>query len=173
VTPIVRDAVESVRRDATRKGVSRVMAVAPSTPATVDPLRMQQIVANLLTNAVKFTPPGGLVRVSARRNDDATLSLDVSDTGVGITPELLPRIFDRFEQSRPGEHGGLGLGLAIVRHLVELHGGTIFRAQPRPWPGRHVRSRPAGRSDEAWHSQGGARSAAVRRVDGVITSNRT
>jgi signal transduction histidine kinase len=124
LTPTVRDVVESVRRDATTKGVTIALDVAASTPATVDVLRVQQVVANLLTNAVKFTPPGGLVRVSARR-DDASLVLDVSDTGVGISSELLPRIFDRFEQSRPGEQGGLGLGLAIVRHLVELHGGAI------------------------------------------------
>jgi signal transduction histidine kinase len=130
LTPIITDVVESVRRDAVTKGVALAVDLAASTPATVDALRIQQVVANLRTNAVKFTPPGGLVRVNARRSNDATLVLEVSDTGVGISPELLPRIFDRFEQSRPGEQGGLGLGLAIVRHLVELHGGTISAHSP-------------------------------------------
>src|SRR5215207_7018180 len=82
---------------------------------------------NLLSNAVKFTPAGGRVEVELRR-EDARTSLRVSDTGEGIAPEFLPHVFERFRQADMGttrQHGGLGLGLAIVRHLVELHGGEV------------------------------------------------
>jgi signal transduction histidine kinase len=124
LTPIMRDVIESERRNATTKGVNLAVDVAASTPVTVDALRVQQVVANLLANAVKFTPPGTLVRVSAAATTPRCSSKSAIQA-VGIAPELLPRIFDRFERSSPGEKGGLGLGLAIVRHLVELHGGTI------------------------------------------------
>ena len=94
---------------------------------TGDASRLQQVVWNLLSNGVKFTPRGGQVRlVLARDGSDALIT--VTDTGAGIAPEFLPRLFVRFSQADPGtarEHGGLGLGLAITRHLVELHGGTI------------------------------------------------
>src|SRR5262249_33733027 len=89
--------------------------------------RLQQVVWNLLSNAVKFTPPGGLVGVRLER-DVASVTITVSDTGEGIEPEFLPFVFDRFRQFEGGStrsSGGLGLGLAIVRHLVESHGGTV------------------------------------------------
>ncbi|HEX8352993.1 MAG TPA: ATP-binding protein [Pyrinomonadaceae bacterium] len=88
---------------------------------------MQQVAWNLLSNAVKFTPHGGSVRVALRRAGGYA-EVTVSDSGRGIAPEFLPHVFDRFRQADGGitrEHGGLGLGLAIARHLVELHGGTI------------------------------------------------
>jgi CheY-like chemotaxis protein len=89
--------------------------------------RLQQIVCNLLSNAIKFTPAGGQVEVClARRNDEVEIS--ITDSGQGIKPEFLPLVFDRFRQedgSISRRHGGLGLGLAIVRHLVELHAGTV------------------------------------------------
>jgi len=92
-----------------------------------DPGRLQQVLWNLLSNAVKFTPNGGTVQVQlAREGEDALVR--VSDSGIGIAPEFLPHVFDRFRQqdaSITRRHGGLGLGLAIVRQLVELHGGTI------------------------------------------------
>jgi CheY-like chemotaxis protein/anti-sigma regulatory factor (Ser/Thr protein kinase) len=92
-----------------------------------DPTRLQQIVWNLLTNAVKFTPEGG--RVKLRMEGDAdNVRITVSDTGKGIEPEFLPFVFDHFRQADPSSarrHGGLGLGLSLVKHLVELHGGTI------------------------------------------------
>jgi signal transduction histidine kinase len=91
-----------------------------------DPDRLQQVVWNLLSNAVKFTPEGGVVQVRLARTDGQA-ELSVSDTGEGIDPDLLPFVFDRFRQGESHmtrEHGGLGLGLAIVRNLVELHGGT-------------------------------------------------
>ena len=82
---------------------------------------------NLLSNAVKFTPQGGSVSVTARRNG-AMVTIEVIDTGVGIKREFLPHVFDRFRQAEVGAaraHGGLGLGLAIAKQIVELHGGTI------------------------------------------------
>jgi CheY-like chemotaxis protein len=92
-----------------------------------DPDRLQQMVWNLLSNAVKFTPPGGSVHVQLQRRESYA-ELMVSDTGQGIKPEFLPLVFDRFLQadgSSTRRYGGLGLGLAIVRHLVELHGGSV------------------------------------------------
>ena len=92
-----------------------------------DPDRLQQIVWNLLSNAIKFTPAGGVVRLDVRRAGP-NVEIAVHDNGGGITPEFLPFVFDRFRQADAGprrEQGGLGLGLAIVRHLVELHGGTV------------------------------------------------
>ena len=92
-----------------------------------DPERLQQILLNLLSNALKFTPEGGLIRVSVHA-DDTDAEVVVSDTGQGIKPQFLPFLFDPFRQADPSttrRHGGLGLGLAVVRHLVELHGGTV------------------------------------------------
>jgi CheY-like chemotaxis protein len=92
-----------------------------------DPDRLQQVVWNLLTNAIKFTPAGGSVRVCVERGHVFT-SIEVRDTGQGIAAEFLPYVFERFRQGDAGsarQHRGLGLGLAIVRHLVELHGGMV------------------------------------------------
>ncbi len=92
-----------------------------------DASRLQQVVWNLVSNAIKFTPPGGQVLLSARRGESEVV-LTVSDDGVGITAEFLPHVFERFRQAESNEsrtHGGLGLGLAIVRQLVELHGGKV------------------------------------------------
>jgi signal transduction histidine kinase len=91
-----------------------------------DPDRMRQVLNNLMSNAIKFTPPGGRVRAAfAQQGDEACLK--VSDTGKGISPEFLPFIFERFRQRDQADRraGGLGLGMAIVRYLVELHGGSI------------------------------------------------
>jgi signal transduction histidine kinase/ActR/RegA family two-component response regulator len=96
-------------------------------PVIADPDRVQQIVWNLLSNAIKFTPEGGQVRLVLKRHQ-STFEILVSDTGVGIDPDFLPFVFDRFRQAEGGSrrrYGGLGLGLAIVRHLAELHGGTV------------------------------------------------
>jgi signal transduction histidine kinase/DNA-binding response OmpR family regulator len=97
-----------------------------------DPNRLQQIFWNLFSNAAKFTPEEGQVRVEVKR-DDSAIRVSVSDTGVGITPEFLPYIFDRFRQadgSTTRIHGGLGLGLSIVKHLVQLHQGTVVVESP-------------------------------------------
>ncbi|WP_437923010.1 hybrid sensor histidine kinase/response regulator [Sorangium sp. So ce291] len=97
----------------------------------VDPDRIQQVLWNLLSNAVKFTPPGGRVQVRVWR-EEGELRVSVADTGDGITPEFLPHVFERFRQAdtMPQRQGGLGLGLAISRQLVELHGGTLSVDSP-------------------------------------------
>jgi CheY-like chemotaxis protein len=95
-----------------------------------DPSRVQQIVWNLLSNALKFTPRGGRVQVRLQRAN-SHIEISVADTGIGIRPEFLPYVFDRFRQadgSTTRGHGGLGIGLSIARHLVELHGGTLRAA---------------------------------------------
>ena len=125
---VVEAGVEGVRPAAAARGV-RLEVSLDGGAGTVsgDPDRLQQVVWNLLSNAVKFTPEGGSVRVRlARRGGHA--EVEVSDTGRGISAEFLPRVVDRFRQADgriTREHGGLGLGLSIARHLVELHGGTI------------------------------------------------
>ncbi len=129
---VIGAAVETVRLSAAAKAVGLHVAGDPRTSILVkgDAARLQQIVWNLLSNAVKFTPAGGRVDVEIRQaGDDAVL--EVRDTGEGIVANLLPHVFERFWQSdsRPSRlHGGLGLGLAIVRHLCEAHGGTVTAA---------------------------------------------
>jgi signal transduction histidine kinase/ActR/RegA family two-component response regulator len=124
---IVSSAVEIVQPAASAKRIQLIVALG-SRPAMTsgDPDRLQQIVWNLLSNAVKFTPNGGEVRVSIERDNGYVLT--VQDSGMGIDPAFLPHMFERFRQadgSASREHGGLGLGLAIVRQLVEMHGGTV------------------------------------------------
>ncbi len=128
VAAVAELALESVRVTADDRGVlidSRIDAQAGH--ITGDANRIQQVIWNLLSNAIKFTPKGGLVTLAVGRQHDRVV-IQVLDTGQGITPEFLPRVFERFKQedtSATRTRGGLGLGLAIVRHLVELHGGTI------------------------------------------------
>ena len=125
---VVQAALETVQPAAFAKEI-RVRALLDSevAPITGDPNRLQQVFWNLLSNAVKFTPKGGRVQVELKRVD-SHLEVSVTDNGEGIEPEFLPHVFDRFRQAdatTSRAHGGLGLGLAIVRQLVELHGGTI------------------------------------------------
>ncbi len=125
---VLQAALDSVRSAADAKGVA-IVGEFPAVPFPVsgDPTRLQQVFWNLLSNAIKFTPPRGQVRVGVRRSDGQTRAW-VADTGIGISREFLPHVFERFRQkdsSTTRTHGGLGLGLAIVRHLVELHGGTV------------------------------------------------
>jgi PAS domain S-box-containing protein len=128
LAPIVAAAVDSLRPTAEARGVQLEMLLdATAGQVSGDADRLQQVIWNLLSNAIKFTPKGGRVTVGLHRFD-SQVEIMVRDTGQGISPEFLPYIFDRFRQadgSITREHGGLGLGLAIVRHLVELHGGTI------------------------------------------------
>ena len=128
VTPIVVAAVESLRPSAEMKRI-RLQAPSITAPliARADSQRLQQIVWNLVSNAIKFTPPSGRIDVELSQ-DDQQILLAVRDTGIGITREFLPHVFERFRQadsSTTRPHSGLGLGLAIVRDLVELHGGSI------------------------------------------------
>jgi len=128
---VVSGAVESVLPAAEAKRIRVQTILDPSAaPISGDPDRLQQIVWNLVSNAVKFTPKQGVVQVRLERVD-SHVEIVVSDNGIGIPSEFLPHIFERFRQADSAttrEHGGLGLGLAIVRHLVELHGGTIQAA---------------------------------------------
>jgi signal transduction histidine kinase/ActR/RegA family two-component response regulator len=125
---VIEAAIESVQRAADAKGIVIFRRLGgPCEPLLADPGRIQQVVWNLLSNAIKFTPRGGRVEV-ALECGDASLEISVSDTGCGIRPEFLPHLFGRFRQADPAttrHHGGLGLGLSICRHLVELHGGTV------------------------------------------------
>lgn len=121
-------AVESVRPAAEAKGV-RIQKVIDTGPVSIpgDPVRLQQVVWNLLSNAIKFTPRGGRVQIRSERVN-SHLEIVVTDTGQGISPDFLPHVFDRFrqaDQKTSRQHGGMGLGLAIVRHLVEMHGGVV------------------------------------------------
>jgi signal transduction histidine kinase/CheY-like chemotaxis protein len=133
IAPVVESAAESARLTAELKGV-RLRTIADPRAGLVsgDPDRLQQIVWNLLSNAIKFTPKGGHVQVELRRIN-SHVCITVSDSGQGITAEFLPHVFDRFRQAdstTTRAHGGLGLGLAIVRHLVELHGGRVHVESP-------------------------------------------
>lgn len=143
---IVEATLNMLRSDAEAKGIELVTFYAEGVrPVSGDATRLQQVVWNLLSNAIKFTPPGG--RVEIRLSEDLGqeglgnntfspvrhVSIAVSDTGIGISKEFLPFVFDRFRQadsSSTRSYGGLGLGLAIVRHLVELHGGTVWAESP-------------------------------------------
>ena len=128
LTTIIGGALEAARPSAEAAGVHLAVAVDPTTgPVLGDADRLQQAVSNLLSNALKFTPRGGRIDVRLDRTDGRA-RVRLTDTGQGIAPGILPSIFDRFRQadsSRTRAHGGLGLGLAIARHLVELHGGTL------------------------------------------------
>jgi PAS domain S-box-containing protein len=124
----IESAIEAVRPGAESKGV-RIQKIMDTGVTSVagDPMRLQQVVWNLLSNAVKFTPRGGLVQLRLSRVN-SHVEIAVSDTGQGISSEFLPHVFDRFRQGDQRitrQHGGLGLGLSIVRHLVEQHGGTV------------------------------------------------
>jgi PAS domain S-box-containing protein len=135
---VIEAALDTVRPAALAKEI-RLEARLESPDATVTGAadRLQQVVWNLLINAVKFTPRGGRVEVELRRVE-TQVEIVVSDTGEGIAPDVLPHVFDRFRQgdsSSTRAHGGLGLGLALVRHLVDLHGGTVRAESPGPGHG--------------------------------------
>jgi signal transduction histidine kinase len=143
VAQMVTAAVDSVRPAVEERGIALHWS-APAERATVvgDGARLQQVLCNLLTNAIKFTEPGGRIEVELSGEEQADIR--VRDTGVGIAPEFLPHVFDRFRQadsSSTRQHRGLGIGLAIVRQLVELHGGTVEAESGGPGTGAcfHVR----------------------------------
>ncbi|HYP26574.1 MAG TPA: PAS domain S-box protein [Blastocatellia bacterium] len=137
LSAVIESAINSIRPASGAKEI-RITSVLDrlAGPVSGDQNRLQQVVWNLLSNAVKFTPRGGHVQVRLERTN-SHVEIIIADTGQGINPEFLPYVFDRFRQadsSTTRRHGGLGLGLAIVRHLVEMHGGTV-----------HVRSAGEGR----------------------------
>jgi PAS domain S-box-containing protein len=132
---MVEAALDTVRAAAEAKGIRLISVLdAAAGPVVGDPNRLQQVVWNLLSNAIKFTGKNGRVQVRLQRVD-SHIEISVTDTGIGIAPEFLPHVFERFRQAdasstRPA--GGLGLGLAIVKQLVELHGGSVRAASPGP-----------------------------------------
>lgn len=124
---IIDDAVNSIRPVADAKHITIFTDIHPEVGSLIgDANRLQQVVGNLLSNSVKFTPNGGYITVTARRVG-SEIELSVRDSGCGIEAAFLPHVFERFRQADPKVRSGdgLGLGLAIVRHLVELHGGSV------------------------------------------------
>jgi PAS domain S-box-containing protein len=154
---VIHDAVATVMPGAEAKHIRLDTTIDPQVGAVSgDPDRLRQIVWNLLSNAVKFTPKGGRIQVRLERVN-SSVEIVVSDTGLGIHHDFLPYIFDRFRQAESGaarEHAGLGLGLAIVRNLVELHGGTVYAASGGEGQGATFRVRlPVRIVHQEWESQ--------------------
>ena len=139
--PIINAAIETLQLAADAKGITITLAFNEDAGVVAgDPDRLQQIIWNLVANAIKFTPQNGGLKIELRRVD-SQVELVVSDNGIGIDKEFLPHVFERFRQadsSRTRKHGGLGLGLAIVRHLVELHGGSVSAESPGEGMGTRV-----------------------------------
>jgi PAS domain S-box-containing protein len=136
---VVGAALDTVRPAAEAKRIRITTKISSAARLTTgDFQRLQQVAWNLLSNAIKFTPEGGTVDVQLMEHGPAKLRLTVTDSGIGIAPQFLPHVFDRFRQadgSSTRQHGGLGLGLAIVRHLVEQHGGTVSAESAGPGKG--------------------------------------
>ena len=130
---LIEGALETVRPAAVAKGLAvETFLDSRAGPITADAGRLQQVIWNLLSNAIKFTPSGGTIRVLLQPHD-GSIEIGVADTGVGIKSEFIPHLFERFRQgdaSTTRKYGGLGLGLSIVKSLVELHGGTVSVASP-------------------------------------------
>jgi len=128
LTPVIEAAVDAVRPAAEAKQISIQITWEPFiAPVSGDPTRLEQVIWNLLSNAVNFTPNEGSVQVHLGQ-DESSAVIAIRDNGIGILPEFLQHVFERFRQAdstTTRAHGGLGLGLAIVRHLVELHGGLV------------------------------------------------
>jgi CheY-like chemotaxis protein len=128
LSKVIEAARDTVAPMAAARNVDLQLDVQAPTALTIgDPDRLQQVVWNLLSNAIKFSPPAGKVSIELRRRDE-WFELTVRDTGAGIDPAFLPHVFERFRQgggSGARRHGGLGLGLSIVRHIVEMHDGTV------------------------------------------------
>jgi CheY-like chemotaxis protein len=141
---VLHEAIETVTPAAEAKRVRIQSTIDPQVgPISGDPDRLRQVVWNLLSNAIKFTPKDGQIQVRLERIN-SSVEVTISDTGVGITEDLMPHIFERFRQGDPGgsrAQAGLGLGLAIVRNLVELHGGTVTASSGGPGTGATFRVR--------------------------------
>jgi signal transduction histidine kinase/ActR/RegA family two-component response regulator len=144
VQPLVSAAVDTLRPAAEAKRLTMNLALSPALPPmVVDPDRVQQVVRNIVSNAIKFTPGGGTIDV-ALDADAGDMRLVVRDTGIGFSPEVATHMFERFRQgdsSSTREYGGLGLGLDIVRHVLELHGGTISANSQGPNTGATFETR--------------------------------
>jgi signal transduction histidine kinase/ActR/RegA family two-component response regulator len=151
VCDLVAQATDSVRAAASGKDIELTIEEASNCLVRGDAGRLQQVMWNLLSNAIKFTPVGGSIRIAVSRGD-REVAVAVADTGAGIAPEFLPHVFDRFrqaDQTSTRAHAGLGLGLSIVKHLVELHGGTVSASSGGPGQGACFTVRvPAGERAE-------------------------
>ena len=127
VSADIREALEAVRQTAAERGVGLSFSTVDVRDIAVDGKRIRQAVWNVVSNGIRFTPPGGSVSVAVARQG-SRITIRVSDTGEGIDPAFLPHVFEPFRQadsSSTRRHGGLGLGLALVKHLVLAHGGTV------------------------------------------------
>jgi signal transduction histidine kinase/ActR/RegA family two-component response regulator len=171
---VIQGALDEIRTTAEANAVDLVFTcqTVPD-PVPGDALRLQQVVANLLSNAVKFTPSGGRVEVRLG-STESHAEIRVADTGQGIAPEFLPRLFDRFTQadtSTTRRHGGIGLGLAIVKALVEQHGGTVRAESPGAGQGATFTIRipvlgPLG-AEEHWRPRADDAAKSAIRLDGL------
>jgi len=175
--PIVDAVIEGVAASAVAKSIAVTRHVDAGLPLIeADANRLQQVVANLLSNAVKFTPEGGRVEISVERAGDR-VRLTVTDTGEGLAPDVAPHIFDRFRQADSTitrHYGGLGLGLSIVRHIVERHGGTVRATSDGPGRGTtfsvlvpiggpaHLSDSRRGRAGRRARARGGRRAGHAR-----------
>ncbi len=173
VADVVHAAADSLRLASREKKIELSVEVEPGLPVIcADASRLQQVIWNLVQNALKFTPSGGRVRVRAFRLASGEVSVEVSDTGQGIAPQFLPHVFERFRQadgSATRVHRGLGLGLAIVRQLVALHGGSVHAASDGVGRGATLSiilpvGAPAPASRSSWRRIAVAQEA---RLDGV------
>lgn len=142
LSDVIQEAIQAVAPAAEAKEIQLTSVLDPAAGrVSGDPARLQQVVWNLLSNAIKFTPKGGRVQVRLE-NIDSHVEMVVIDTGMGIRAELMPHLFERFRQgdaSTTRQHGGLGLGLAIVRHIVEAHGGSVHVSSAGPGQGTTFR----------------------------------
>jgi PAS domain S-box-containing protein len=137
VDGIIRNAIDTIQPTADAKAVALEVTLEPGLVVTADRDRLHQVLWNLLSNAVKFTPSGGRVSMRAERRSGG-VAISVADTGIGISAADLPYVFQRFWQAQTGtsrEFAGLGIGLALARHIVELHGGTISATSDGPGHG--------------------------------------
>ncbi|NMO16136.1 response regulator [Pyxidicoccus fallax] len=167
--PIVEAAVAAMRPAAEKKGLTLELSVGDTPLVKADAARLQQVLSNLLSNAVRFTPPGGGVRVRVGM-EGGGLSIEVRDTGRGFAPEFQQRLFAPFRQEQEGTTrttGGLGLGLAIARQLVELHGGWISGGSEGRDRGATFTVWLPGLAEEDDATEAGARESGGRRLEGV------
>ena len=175
---VIRDAVETSRPLLETAG-HELTVIYPPEPISLDadPTRLAQVFANLLNNAAKYTPPGGHIRLMAERQGEEVV-VKVSDTGIGIPDDMLPRVFEMFTQvdrSLERSQGGLGIGLSLVRGLVELHGGSVEAKSDGPGRGSEFSVRlavhPAARKDQALVEDGRPAAPARHRIL-VVDDNR-
>jgi signal transduction histidine kinase len=170
VVGLVQSAVRSARTDSSLHPLN--VQAGSELWATVDPLRMEQIITNLIDNAIKYSPDGGPVEIELAAVNSSTMRLIVRDHGIGVPPEHQPHIFDRFYQAHAGQHfagvAGMGLGLYISRRLVEMHGGSIEMDSPADGGARVTVTLPIGATGNMLE-----RRAQRARTSGRITTTTT